>query len=71
MKNNNIYEFLFIWVVLISSIGVVNLYAERNYIYTLQDVCIAGAFFISGFNIMMLIREIEEKKKNDRVCNKE
>lgn len=66
MINKKIYEFLLIWVIIISITAIINMFGEVYNLMALNDVYVAGVFFVSGFNLMLLATRLQKKEvKND------
>jgi len=71
MKNKRIYEFLLIWVIIVSITAIINMFGEIYNLMALTDICISGVFFVSGFNLMLLATKLEKREvKNGGICSK-
>jgi len=67
-KDKKLILFILIWLCIIGMIAIINLFAELHNLQVLHDICMGGAFFVSGWNLRSIYLILE--KKNGGICNK-
>jgi hypothetical protein len=62
-----ILKFIFVWIITLIAVAGINSFGEYANLLALQDICLSCVFFLSGFNMCLLFKELEtqEKMKND------